>query len=184
MFSSLAASNHSTKKREEHDFYATEPKATELLLEQEKFNIKILEPACGQGHISEVLASHGYRVISSDLIDRGYGQVRNFFDFSDWDGDIITNPPYREALKFVKHSLNIIKPQRKVAMFLKIQFLESKERRCFFEKCPPKVIYVSSGRLICARNAEFNKYKSSAVCYAWYIWEKGYIGEPIIRWIN
>ena len=23
-----------------------------------------------------------------------------------------------------------------------------------------------------------------AVCYAWYIWEKGFTGEPTIRWFN
>ena len=48
--------------REENDFYATEPKATELLLEKEVFNQSILEPCAGMGHIRDVLVSHGYNV--------------------------------------------------------------------------------------------------------------------------
>jgi len=49
----------------------------------------------------------------------------------------------------------------------------------------PKLIYVSSGRLCCAMNGDFEKYgKSNAMTFAWYIWEKGYAGEPIVRWFN
>ena len=70
-------------------------------------------------------------------------------------------------------------------MFLKIQFLEGVKRRKLFEKWPPKVIYVSSSRMRCAMNGDFEKYaKSNAICYAWYVWEKGYTGETILRWMN
>lgn len=69
-------------------------------------------------------------------------------------------------------------------MFLKIQFLEGKARRELFEKYPPRVVYVSSSRLRCAMNGDFEKVASSAICYAWYVWEKGYTGETVLRWIN
>lgn len=70
-------------------------------------------------------------------------------------------------------------------MFLKIQFLEGKSRRELFEKYPPKVVYVSSGRLRCAMNGDFERFAhANAVCYAWYVWEKGYTGETVLRWIN
>ena len=46
VFTTLGASNHSEGKREENDFYATDPIAIKLLLEQEQFKNKILEPAC------------------------------------------------------------------------------------------------------------------------------------------
>ena len=70
-------------------------------------------------------------------------------------------------------------------MFLKVQFLEGKARRKMFEKYPPKYIYVSSGRFRCALIGDFERYaKSNAVSYAWYIWEKGFTGEPTIRWFN
>ena len=73
IFATLGASNHSEESRELNDFYATEPKAVELLLQREKFSSAIWEPACGQGHISKILLAHGYTVISSDLVNRGYG---------------------------------------------------------------------------------------------------------------
>lgn len=81
--------------REQHDFYATEPKAVELLLEEEQFLADILEPCCGMNHIAEVLKSRGFQVTTSDLIDRGVGaEVKDFFDYESWYGDIVTNPPY------------------------------------------------------------------------------------------
>lgn len=70
-------------------------------------------------------------------------------------------------------------------MFLKIQFLEGKARRELFKKYPPKTVYVSSARLHCAMNGDFEKYaKSNAVCYCWYVWQKGYTGDTVIKWIN
>lgn len=47
VFRTLSASNHSFGEREENDYYATEPKATEWLLKLETFNGPILEPSCG-----------------------------------------------------------------------------------------------------------------------------------------
>ena len=98
--------------------------------------------------------------------------------------DIITNPPYSKAQEFVEHALEIIEDGRKVAMFLKIQFLEGKARRALFDKFPPKVVYVSSRRLVCAMNGDFEKHQAKAICYAWFVWEKGYKGDTVVRWIN
>ena len=73
VFVTLGASNHTTNTRAEHDYYATDPRAIELLLDEEKFSNRIWECACGEGHISKVLEQKGYDVLSTDLIDRGYG---------------------------------------------------------------------------------------------------------------
>lgn len=95
VYSILGASNHSKEDREQNDYYATSPIAVEKLLERESFSKDILEPCCGGGHISEVLKAHGYNVESSDLIDRGYGEVKDIFDIDSNKKDIITNPPYK-----------------------------------------------------------------------------------------
>ena len=188
VFTTLGSSNHVPEEREAFDYYATDPRAVEMLLELEQFSPVIWEPACGEGHISKALQAHGYEVISTDLIYRGFGDPEPL-DFlketlDDFEGDIITNPPYKYALEFVEQALNSVQPGRKVAMFLKLQFLEGKSRKHFFLHNPPKTVYVSSSRLICAMNGEFAKYPSSAVAYAWFVWEKGFKGDPIIRWIN
>lgn len=71
-------------------------------------------------------------------------------------------------------------------MFLKLQFLEGKNRRKLFEKHPPKTIYVSSSRIVCVPNGNFEKMKhvGSAIAYAWYEFVKGYHGETVVKWIN
>ena len=189
IYKTLGASNHTDKERETNDYYATEPKALELLLELETFNKNVWECACGEGHLSQVLMSRGYNVISSDLIDRGYGYSGVDFlqSTKPFGGDIITNPPYKFAKEFVERALEIVTDGHKVAMFLKLQFLEGKARGELFKKHPPKVIYVSSSRLLCAKNGEFEKMRQgggSAVAYAWFIWEKGFNGDTIVRWFN
>lgn len=185
-FACNGASNHSEQEREQHDFYATDPEALKLLLNLEKFDKNIWECACGAGHLSEVLKERGHNVISTDLIGRGYEDYRlDFLKFEgNWDGDIITNPPYKYAKEFVFKAIETIPTGKKVAMFLKLTFLESFGRRELFDKYPPKYLYVSRGRLGCARNGDFANNSTSAVAYAWFIWEKGFKGEPIVRWFN
>lgn len=141
IYTTLGASNHTQKERDSNDYYATEPKAMELLLAEETFAPVVWECACGEGHLAKVLQEHGYEVISTDLIYRGFGDPEplNFLKetFDEFNGDIITNPPYKFALEFVQQALNSIKPGRKVAMFLKLQFLEGKARKDFFRESPP-----------------------------------------------
>lgn len=62
--------------------------------------------------------------------------------------------------------------------------LEGKARKKLFASAPPKRIYVSSSRLKCAKNGKFEETGSSAAAYAWFVWEKGYKGDPTIKWIN
>lgn len=190
IYKTLGASNHTDKERQNEDYYATTPKAAELLLELEIFSPNIWECACGEGHLSKVFESKGYNVRSSDLMDRGFGEIETDFlgiDNLEWNGDVITNPPYKYAQEFVEKALQIIPIGNKVAMFLKLQFMEGKGRKNLFLKNPPKTIYVSSSRLMCAKNAEFEKMVAgggSAVAYAWYVWEKGFVGTTELKWFN
>jgi hypothetical protein len=189
IFKTLGSSNHLTdgKEREINDYYATEPKASKLLIELEGFHQNILEPACGEGHISEMFVEYGHTVTSSDLIDRGYGEVKDFFTYTSFDGDIVTNPPYTFGKEFIEHAIQIVPDGCKVAMFMKVQFLEGKARKLLFEKYPPIRVWVSSSRLLCAKNGKFDEMIAgggSAVAYAWYIWVKGYKGDTILKWFN
>jgi len=186
-FATLGASNHTDKKRDERDFYATDPIAAEKLLERETFSRHIWEPACGLLHLSKVFEAHGYTVRSSDIVARCEGVEEKdflFFNSEKWDGDIITNPPFATAEEFIYKSLELIPTGNKVAMFLRIQFLEGANRRKLFDFAPPQTVYVFSNRVNCAQNGEFTKYmKNSAICYAWFVWVKGYKGQTTIKWI-
>lgn len=185
--SMLGASNFAKNEREEHDFYATDPSAIDDLLKYETFNKNIWECAVGQGHIAEKLKQYGYTVECTDLIDRGYHgtEIVDFLtEKYDFDGDIITNPPYKYCTEFILNALDSIPNGHKVAMFLKLQTLEGQKRyEQIYSKYPPKTIYVYSKRIGCAINGEFGKHSSSAVCYAWFVWVKGEYGCTELKWI-
>ena len=186
VFVTLGASNHTVNPRAENYFYATDPRAIELLLNVENFSDKVWECACGEGHLSKVLESKGYDVISTDLIDRGFGTGGvDFLSFSEtFDGDIITNPPYKYAIEFVEKAISSITNGHKVAMLLRLSFLEGISRRKLFDRHPPKTVYVASKRILCAKNGDFENSDGSAIAYAWFVWEKGFVGEPTLRWFN
>lgn len=99
IYVTLGASSHTDRERQKDDYYATEPKAVDLLLGNEEFNHLIWECACGEGHMSKVLEAAGHKVISTDLVYRGFGEKDplDFLksDITDFQGDIITNPPYK-----------------------------------------------------------------------------------------
>lgn len=143
----------------------------------------------GEGHLSERLKFYGFEVYSTDLVDRGYGEdTVDFLAYREqWNGDILTNPPYKYAKEFIEHAVEIIPNGCRVFMFLKVQFLEGKGRQQLFKKYPPKCVYVSSSRILCAKNALFDEMRAgggSAVAYEWYEFEKGYTGKSELRWIN
>ena len=197
VFRTLGSSSHSVKERQNEDFYATDPLAIDLLCAEEKFDSDIWECCCGQGHLSLRLQDFGYDVVSTDLIDRGFGTTGIDFlsETQTRAKNIITNPPYSLAKEFVAHALSLVPEGGKVAMFLKTLFLEGKGRKKLFLNNPPKTVYVSSSRLICAKNGDFvsaNKL-GSAISYSWFVFCKKtqkenlekfgrYITE--VRWIN
>lgn len=182
LFSALGASNHVKEERAWKDLYCTNPKAVEELLALETFSNDIWEPCDGLGHISDTLTWHGYEVRRSDIETRG--RDINAIDFltyngEPWHGDIITNPPYSQATEFIQKALAVVTDGCKVAMWLRLLFLEGKSRKALFKQYPPKRIWVSSSRIPCGKNGEFG---ASVMAYAWYIWEKGHKGETIIKW--
>lgn len=100
-----------------------------------------------------------------------------------WSGDIVTNPPYNLAEEFLLKAMDLLQDDRYYCAFLKLTWLEGKKRRKIFEKYPPKFVLVYSERQLCARNGEFSKYSSKAIAYCWDIWQKGFKGDTIVKWI-
>jgi predicted RNA methylase len=182
VFSLIGASNHSEKNRMEEDFYSTPEKATIELLKREIFEGNILEPACGTGAISKVLEKQiSNTIISKELIDRGYGEVGvDFLQSTETYDNVITNPPFKISQDFVEKALEVSK--NKVAMLMRLQFLEGKKRKQLFDKNPPSRVYVFSYRLPYMRGDSIQP-ETSAMCLCWFVWDKNYIGDTIIKWI-
>lgn len=186
IFASEGISN--TAIREENDFYATDPKAMIKLLEHESFNENIWECACGEGNLSEILKEYGYQVFSTDLIDRGYQDKQMDFltDSFKFNGDIITNPPFKYATEFILKALDSIDYGNKVAMFMKLNYLSGKRRyKEIYSKYPPLKVYVFTGGMACSKNNNPDGFKrANALTYAWFIWQKGVIGPTELKWLK
>lgn len=194
IYKTLGATNHTEKERETNDYYATDPLAIDKLLSVEQLSQNIWECACGEGHLSKRLSEKGYSVWSTDIVDRGYENFNGEQDFLTstkepfkGDCDIVTNPPYKFAKDFVLKALSQLSDGHKACFFLKLTFLEGKDRYLnLFSEHPPKSIYIFSERIMCAKNGDFEQMKKgggSAVAYAWYTWEKGFKGSPTVAWI-
>jgi len=187
VFATMGASSHAEEARAFRDLYCTHPSAVDALLRVEAFSRDIWEPAAGLLHISKTLEAHGHRVRSSDIEARCDGVEEKDFLFMDcerWQGDIITNPPYSTAGEFVQKALQSVEAGAKVAMLLRLLFLEGQQRRReIFENTPPHTVYVFSRRTVCARNGDFSARLAAAQCFAWFVWVKGYKGDTVIKWI-
>ena len=194
IFKTLGASNHTEKEREEDDFYATDPVAVDLLLDYRGITMPewVWEPSCGSGCLSERLRQRGHEVVSTDLVYRGYGDGGiNFFEQKEMPGRcgaIVTNPPYKFATEYVLHALDLLPEGGWLCLFLKTTFAEGKERyQRIFGVTPPIYVLQCSERVLCAKNAEFDRMEAaggSAVSYAWWVWQKGWRGQTVLDWIN
>jgi len=167
--------------RPENDFYPTPPEGTEALLEVETFVGSIWECACGDGAMSRVLERSGYDVISTDLEPRGYGIQLDFLLAHRLHApNIVTNPPFRLALQFVQQAREL--GCEKIALLCKLAFLEGQERAEWVENSPLKSVWVFKKRLTLYRNGIEMK-NSGMIAFAWFVWEREYIGRPMIGWI-
>lgn len=119
------------------------------------------------------------------LIGGGQDNIINFLEYSGkYNGDIITNPPYKFCHQFILKALEVIEVGHKVAMFLKLTTLEGQKRyNLIYSKFPPKTIYVYVKRIGCYKNGDTN-ISDLAVAYAWFVWVKGSKTDPVIKWIN
>jgi len=167
--------------RPENDFYPTPRIGTVSILEKESFGSSIWECACGDGSMSKVLEEYKYNVISTDLEPRDYGTQLDFL-LSDelLAPSIVTNPPFVLMQEFAQHAFDL--GCQKLALLGKLAFLEGQERTAWLEKTPFKVAYVFRARLSLYRNGIKMK-NSGMIAFAWYVWERGYSGKPIIGWI-
>lgn len=176
------------------EFYATNPKAVEMLMQKLPLKgLRILDCCVGGGNIAKALKnfSSDNDVVGIDIVNYGYpGTIVT--DFLEWKNPtqydaVVMNPPFSKAREFVEKSISCVKDGGYVAAFLKIQFLEGKKREDFFTLYPPKYIYVFRSRMATWNNGEEfdneGKPWATTMCHAWFVWEKGFHGEPVVRWL-
>lgn len=166
------------------DFHETPTCATEALLSVETFHGDIWEPACGHGAISRVLEAHGYDVISTDLVERGYGPGRVDFlmEQEPRAPNIITNPPFKLAADFARTAYRLTTD--KVALLCRLGWLEGQARRALFEAMPPARIWVFSSRLPMMHRVGYDgPHSTSTIAFAWFVWDHAHSGKPTLGWL-
>ncbi len=187
---------HTTKGRETDDFYATDPKAIEMLIgaaphifhQARKNGTPIWEPACGTGNLAKYLTKSGFVVYASDLKDRGFGEVH--VDFLNTKIDrcppiILTNPPYSLANEFILHALDILPDGGVYIALMNITYLCGQKRYAtIYSKGILREVYLFKKRIECWRNNDREMYGGKAmVDFAWYVFQKGYNGQPTLYWL-
>lgn len=173
------------------DYFPTPPWATRALLTHVWPRLgapafkSAWEPACGEGHIAEVLCEQFDQVVASDIFGYGYGAVLNFYDDppfgleADW---IITNPPFRDdAETFVIKALE--RARVGVAMFLRLQWLESIGRyERIFAPRPPAIIAQFAER-VPLHKGRWEPEGATATAYLWIVWLKNRHERTEFFWI-
>lgn len=153
------------------DFYPTPDWATWALVDNERFQGRIWEPACGDGTMARVLHNTGCPVGASDLYNRGYGEIGiDFLKESRTVENIVTNPPYNSAEGFVEAGLR--QATHKLCLLLRLAFLEGANRqRTIFAEMPPARVWVFSERITFYPAGAIVK-GTGTTAYAWFVWDK------------
>lgn len=178
-------------KDDGRDFFPTPPWATRALMERVMPRLQIHdfrtaeEPACGEGHISEVLTEYFDEVRASDAFDYGGNMIRDFLndDFDveqnddvrpDW---IITNPPFGEKVtQFIERALD--QARIGVAMFLQLRYLEGLDRyERIFKPFPPTLCSFFAER-VPLHKGQWDPKGDTATAYCWLVWIIGEQPHP------
>lgn len=174
-------------ERRDRDAYFTPSWCTEALLDHVKFQEKIWEPACGNGAISKILIERGYDVYSTDIHqyeDSGYFKpcVLDFLitEGSNWNRDIITNPPYNLCQKFLERAvIATCNFKGKVAMLLRNEWDSAKTRNYLFTDYP------FMGKIVLTKRPvwiEGPQKASPRHNFSWFIWDWKHKGPPILMY--
>jgi hypothetical protein len=171
------------------DLYETPDVAVHSLLREESLPAVLWECACGPGGIVNVLRSAGHKVYATDLVDYGCADAEAGVDFlmerhpGFFIGAIVTNPPFKLAGEFVAHALRLGVP--KIVMLLRLAFIESVGRASILDNGLLARVLVFRNRLPTMHRAGWRGNRvSSAMAFAWFIWELGHKGPTELRRIS
>ena len=178
------------------DYYPTPPWATRALVRILSLNFylgHVWEPACGGGHMAEVLAESFKSVLATDLYDHGYaGRDGDLIDFLspeaarldpvDW---VITNPPFKLADEFVRVGLE--RAREGVAVLCRLQFLEGVKRSGLHfggnEVGQGLTMLAPFCERVAMLRGRYDPGASTNMAYAWFIYTKSRAGQrraPVI----
>ena len=177
-------------RRIPNEFYPTPPEATRALLSVERFEGSIWEPACGEGAIAKELIAAGHTVVSTDLIEYGFGIPRVDFlkEIRPRARHIVTNPPYGSGLAdaFIEQSLHFAaETGGTVAMLLNLASLAHRTRTRWWREHPPARLYAIDD-IVCWPEHRYGPAPTPFTRhrYFWAVWTPDHSGPSRFWWLS
>lgn len=176
-----------SKWRPTDDHYNTPREASVPFIRTAQLPDQIWEPCAGEGALSQVLIEHGHQVISTTLVDRGYGTPgRNFLlEKTLLAPAIVTNPPFVILDEVILHALSL-NPDY-LAILCKTRVIETADRyRDILSRRPPSIIYQFIERItfFAGDIPEEDQPGWNTEMFCWAVWIKNWRREPVIRWLT
>jgi hypothetical protein len=172
-------------ERDINDWYQEPTWLTEALLDAERIapGTRCWDPSCGEGRIPDALKARGLDCAGSDIANRGYGDVADFFTLpAEPTVDvIISNPPFSVTEQYARHALKCA--TNRVILLGRLALLESQARAPFFAETPLARVWVSRRRASMPPGGRDIKAKGGTIPFAWFVWAHGHVGAPTLGWI-
>jgi hypothetical protein len=182
------------KKNIKYDLYETPKDATRKILNALiKDNIlkesrdELYECCSGAGAITSILDEFAFKYKASDIQNKEYIIGNKGVDVfklpNNCCSTVFTNPPYDLMTKenMLNEFLRI--STDKVILLLNIFYLSSDKRKELLRNSPLKYVYIHSDRLTMYPYGEAKPENGGTKMFAWFVWEHGYNGKPMIDWI-
>lgn len=179
--------------RDPDDWYVEPFECSMALFDLEEFQGSVWDPSCGLGRILDSAEKAGHTVIGSDIVTRGsYCDFeKDFLSISEGEvefDNIVSNPPFNLAEKFVRHGLELLPHGGKMAMILPMVWLSGfSTKRDWLPYSPLRKYFAISPRPSMPPGAVIQagvKAGNGTKDFAWFIWEKGYCGQPSVGFMN
>lgn len=194
----------SDRKRSERDFYPTPVNlcsaAVDRLLQDEGAFIpvgaRVIDPGCGTGNWGRALYNKDVHISGIDIADcRDHPNIQRYYhtcmmaDYTNWDANgakfdiAVGNPPFNQAEQFVRKSMEIITDHGYIYFFLRLAFLEGRNRQIgLFKDFPPKRVYVLTRRPSFF-STKAGRETTDTLAYAMFLWQRGWNRKTELDWM-
>ena len=128
--------------------------------------------------MSRELTSFGFDVVSTDLVDRGFGQPVDFLKSTKpLASAIITNPPFNLADAFLQHA-QVILGIEDIAFILPLSFWSARSRVSSFHQFPPSFVLPMTWRMDNTGEGR------PTLNFMWCVWSRAVPANPWTRYMR
>lgn len=176
-------------EREPDEFYPTPPEPIRALLHAELPRLRdfdrVWDASAGDGALVREMESVGLGVIGSDLIDRGAGfEIKSFYDY---DAPLskcsVQNPPFDQCgwgngrARWLRHALDTLDLDY-MALLMNWGWPGAGGLASFWAEHPPARVYLMRWKI------DFTGQGAPPMLNAWFIWDKAWLGETVLRMLD